>query len=289
MKNLNLALALFIAVVTFSGQAMATSVTFGDSNRYWGDNSSWTTTQKWATDTASGSWDGNVIDVIGDPNITGGTAVFTSTGKLQSVSFNYYAPYDTWNMLAPGNLFINTLNSTSDTIWDYVVNTRGIAKAGTDPTESSNSFNIYNVTGNNISAQRLTNDSYYVMSGKDNSGDWSGYIIRDNHPIEVISTLLTQQAGQAKFSGFPGTTAPGSTPQGTHLMGTATYDFGGLAGGGLDLGGKNIILAWETTCANDVVYEQVNNPVPEPGTMMLLGFGMLGLAVYGKRRMNKEA
>lgn len=30
-------------------------------------------------------------------------------------------------------------------------------------------------------------------------------------------------------------------------------------------------------------------PVPEPGTMILLGFGMLGLAVYGKRRLNKEA
>jgi hypothetical protein len=29
-------------------------------------------------------------------------------------------------------------------------------------------------------------------------------------------------------------------------------------------------------------------PVPEPGTMMLLGLGMAGLAVYGKRRMNKE-
>lgn len=30
-------------------------------------------------------------------------------------------------------------------------------------------------------------------------------------------------------------------------------------------------------------------PVPEPGTMMLLGMGMLGLAVYGKRKINKQA
>jgi hypothetical protein len=36
-------------------------------------------------------------------------------------------------------------------------------------------------------------------------------------------------------------------------------------------------------------YVTPGTPVPEPGTMMLLGIGMLGLAVYGKRRMNKDA
>lgn len=29
-------------------------------------------------------------------------------------------------------------------------------------------------------------------------------------------------------------------------------------------------------------------PVPEPGTMALLGAGLLGLAIFGKRRLNKE-
>ncbi|MFZ4859703.1 MAG: PEP-CTERM sorting domain-containing protein [Desulfuromonadaceae bacterium] len=39
----------------------------------------------------------------------------------------------------------------------------------------------------------------------------------------------------------------------------------------------------------DRTYETIVAPVPEPGTMMLLGLGMLGMAVYGKRRMNREA
>jgi hypothetical protein len=41
--------------------------------------------------------------------------------------------------------------------------------------------------------------------------------------------------------------------------------------------------------ADNIAIGNTTAPVPEPGTMMLLGIGMLGLAIYGKRRMNKEA
>jgi hypothetical protein len=62
------------------------------------------------------------------------------------------------------------------------------------------------------------------------------------------------------------------------------------------LGGSDVVLAIEdldisgTSDYNDMVVGVTDvAPVPEPGTMVLLGAGMLGLAIFGKRRMNREA
>ena len=69
---------------------------------------------------------------------------------------------------------------------------------------------------------------------------------------------------------------------GTHYV--ATFDLSKL-----DLS-KGALFHNTMECGNDNILGQSGPiPTPEPGTMMLLGFGMLGLAVYGKRRMNKEA
>ncbi len=62
----------------------------------------------------------------------------------------------------------------------------------------------------------------------------------------------------------------GSLSAGTHYMQILREDHGGATGYNINVSGDAA-------------------PVPEPGTMVLLGAGMLGLAVFGKRRMNKEA
>ncbi|MEI6828014.1 MAG: PEP-CTERM sorting domain-containing protein [Desulfuromonadales bacterium] len=59
---------------------------------------------------------------------------------------------------------------------------------------------------------------------------------------------------------------------------------------GLDInwaGGDFIVMSVEAIATGCDI--NIAAPVPEPGTMMLLGIGMLGMAVYGKRRMNREA
>ncbi|MBE0555919.1 MAG: PEP-CTERM sorting domain-containing protein, partial [Proteobacteria bacterium] len=118
------------------------------------------------------------------------------------------------------------------------------------------------------------NNLAYILTGADNTGAWAGYYIRNNHPIGINSGYLGCPVGSVAFSGFPG-----GITDGTPWTGTTYYDFGA---NGLNLQGKDIVIGWGMTCANDVVYAAVANPVPEPATMLLLGLGLVGLA--GVRR-----
>jgi hypothetical protein len=211
-------------------------------------------------------WDGylsatasfNTTDSINFPQYTGGEATIIG-GALTRIDFfdnpaahSQYA-YDKW--LGAGDLFIDV---GADKTWDYVVRSFQQRYA-------QNQVGLYN-----ISALGITTDP-------SDTGNYIKGNVRDNQPIALSSLDGATRLGEVTYSGYYNGN-PVSNDYSVY------FDFGQFA---IDLQGQGLIVGYSPTCGNDVVLEKV--PVPEPGTMALLGVGMLGLVLFGKRKMNKSA
>ncbi|MCD6571151.1 MAG: PEP-CTERM sorting domain-containing protein [Deltaproteobacteria bacterium] len=210
-----------------------------------GDNAYYWT--GWPSSNSDGYGDDNLKDTIGTPQISGGS-VTIENGKLNSVTIRYS---NSSSLVAPGDLFIDL---GGNLYWDYVVDT--------------------DAAGNNIysfgDTQFALNYNYYDLSDT-TWGSHPGYVIRNDHPVLYNNATL------------------GITPNGT-----ATIDSGMSVGSdltftysdlNLDLdGASSFIIGWTVNCANDVLYEPVNTPVPAPTTLLLVGSGLLGLVSFVRRK-----
>uniref|UniRef100_A0A831ZZC8 PEP-CTERM sorting domain-containing protein n=1 Tax=Desulfacinum infernum TaxID=35837 RepID=A0A831ZZC8_9BACT len=257
-----LAAACILSAVPYSALATPLTLAFGDSSKYW---------PGWGN-TDNDSWPGkdNNLDTIGDPNFTEGT-VQVVDWYLTEIQFTFekWGTGNGWNKLEPGDLL---LSIDGDTNWEYVVYADNNTNKLDGKTPSSWDYNLYAID------IALDNKTAYEMSGIDKTGYWSGYLIRDNHPIGLKSKPAGSFLGDVGFAGW-----------GTRAL---TFTF---PSGKIYLGDGVLTIGFAVNCANDVIYETLELPrppqhvAPEPASMLLMGTGLVGLAGYVRaRRKNTQ-
>lgn len=159
------------------------------------------------------------------------------------------------------------------------------------PTYSENGFQL---TSGNFGSAQQGNSDWYLGSASlfNNSGNGVTTLTKigggtfDFDSVDLAP--VSKYYGSGAAVSFIGKLHDGGTVTASYTL-NDSYSFQTFVLSGFD---KLDSVTWEQTYN----YHQFDNlvldqsaPVPEPGTMALLSIGMVGLAIYGKRRKNNKA
>ncbi|MBN2062933.1 MAG: PEP-CTERM sorting domain-containing protein [Deltaproteobacteria bacterium] len=199
-------------------------------------------------------------ETIGEPDISGGQIVLTDSGYLKEVSF-FFTEWG-FRLMKPGDLFLNT---DSDPEWDYVMSLYNRTDGSNTAYDSgSNSRYIPTTPYGTVPLYAVEEDALLLLTDTDNSGYWSGYLLRNNHPFAYTGMTGTPIGSGSVSGGFENNSPLTFTlPTDTLLI----TDY--------------LAIGFAQNCANDPVYETV---VPEPSTLIFLGSGLLLLGGYLRKK-----
>lgn len=265
-------LSLFISILFFTSAAQAGPVTFGDTATIWPGLS------KVAESPTS--------DINGVPDLTGGSFIYTGH-TLTGITLNYYNNKyndknwdNTWNSLQPGDWFFDFGN---DNHWDYIIHFDGSVWGLYEVKDKTGSGFIYGITANNTTQLKSLYSYYYNIDGLSSSTN-----NRDRHPETIKINSTTRNAltliDTLSFDGWD--TIDRKNANKNELTGGYKYGSSEWSGFALDLSqfsGDKFTYAFTMTCANDVLFGESAVPTPEPASMLLMGAGAMGLAIFRRK------
>lgn len=235
-------------------------------------------------------------DTYGIPDLLGGSFNFTGH-TLTSITLNYrnnqvgVAGYTSqiWNSVTPKDWFFDfDAATTTVDAFDFVLHK-----------ELNGAYTLYSKDegwGYGTATAYEFDSATKQFADYERSSSSVGSP-RKNHPVAatgnslngatIVGSSTTGHVSMSLWSTYTDSIQNPVDPS-KHLGQTlsVTWDLSGLSGGGWNLdqySGKDFTYAFALSCANDVIYDTGAVPTPEPGTVLLMAAGGLGMLLLSRR------